>query len=486
MLTLAQAEMSVTASNTFGIPFNQEALDVILQALIDARDGKGDVKPDGSDIVMDAKLNPASRKDVDLRRLRMVCTKAARQTAYYGKVFNEIGLNPELMGWDDFSKIPLTHKDAVRDRAGEFMCRGEQVDFLTTTHGTTGMPTHIGFSKNEMDAFAKLCAIFNATIGDFLPSDIFVNFASSRALLGMMTGIDCMQRLGTTFINGGQADPAEALAMLAREFNIPGKPPKPTMAGTYPSFLGEIIEAGHRLGYKASDFTLRRFDLGGEIATKGLKRRSDEFFGPVPFYEGYGMTETWGMGGEYCSQGHLHYGTGGGLWEFINPETVEPGGSGEPAGPGEPASIVATGLPPYREVTLIIRLDTQDMVRTLTEPPTCEAAHLPSASPILGKKKLSVRHAGGWTFPRDVMEALESVDAVPLPARYGFWAKDDGVAVEVVARKVDDKTRKQVGESLEAHGVPVRELTLVDNRGQLTHAFPLRCDLKETGFAPVH
>lgn len=480
MMNLTQAELSVAASNTFGLPFSQTALDVILQALIDARDGQGGVKPDGSDILLGAKLDPASRQETDLRRLRLVCAKAARETTYYGKLFSDLGLNPERLTWDEFRRIPLTHKDAVRDRAGEFICRGAQVDFLTTTHGTTGKPTHIGFSKNEMAIFAKLCAIFNATIGDFLPSDIFINFSSSRALLGMMTGIDCMQILGTTFINGGQASAEEALDALTRAFNLPGKPPKPTICGIYPSFLGEVIEAGRRLGYSAADFTLRRFDLGGEITTQALKRRSDAFFGPVPFYEGYGMTETWGMGGDYCSQGHLHYGTGGGLWEFLDPAT------GEPAGPGQPATIVATGLPPYRETTLILRLDTQDMVRTLSESATCEAAHLPASTPLLGKKKLAVQHShGGWTFPREVMEALESVEAVPLPARFGFWGQDDGVAVEVVVRRVDDATRRQVGDSLESHGVPVTALTLLEQRSQLTHPYPLRCDLKETGFAPA-
>jgi hypothetical protein len=104
----------------------------------------------------------------------------------------------------------------------------------------------------------------------------------------------------------------------------------------------------------------------------------------------------------------------------------------------------------------------------------------------MGKKRLSARHSRGWTFPREVMEALESVDAVPLPARFSFWAQDDGVAVEVVVRKVDDKTRKQVGDSLEAGGVPVRSLTLLADRAQLSRPYPLRCDLKETGFAPVH
>jgi hypothetical protein len=172
----------------------------------------------------------------------------------------------------------------------------------------------------------------------------------------------------------------------------------------------------------------------------------------------------------------MHYG-GSGIWEFINPET------GSPAQKGEPATLVCTPLPPYRETTLLIRYDTQDMVRMLPGAVDCEAKDTPVSSPIMGKRRLSVQHDNGWTFPREVMDALESVEAVPLPARFGFWAAPGGVAVEVVVRSNSDATRKAVGNSLEEHHVPVRDLILLESRDQLTQPYPLRCDLKEISFA---
>jgi len=104
---------------------------------------------------------------------------------------------------------------------------------------------------------------------------------------------------------------------------------------------------------------------------------------------------------------------------------------------------------------------------------------------LLGKSRLATRHDGGWTFVRDVIEALEAVDAVPLPARFGFWAAQGGVAVEVAVRSKDAGVRASVGAALEQRGVPLKELRLVEHPGQLRWPMPLRCDLSEAVFTPA-
>jgi phenylacetate-CoA ligase len=147
---------------------------------------------------------------------------------------------------------------------------------------------------------------------------------------------------------------------------------------------------------------------------------------------------------------------------------------------------VVTPLPPYREATILLRYDTQDMVRQVEGPLTCNLRHRQATSPLLGKLRLAARHEGGWTFARDVLEALEGVDEVPLPARYGFWAVPGGVGVEVVARRsAEPRVRRAIETRLEERGVPVRELNLVEHRGELRRPLPLRCDLKESTFG-VH
>jgi hypothetical protein len=90
--------------------------------------------------------------------------------------------------------------------------------------------------------------------------------------------------------------------------------------------------------------------------------------------------------------------------------------------------------------------------------------------------------ADGWVSARDVLEALEALDVVPLPARCGFWAAAGGMAVEVVVRDAGPVTQRQVSEALEARGIPLRTLRLCHHPRELEQPLPLRCDLKEASF----
>jgi hypothetical protein len=146
---------------------------------------------------------------------------------------------------------------------------------------------------------------------------------------------------------------------------------------------------------------------------------------------------------------------------------------------------VVTPFPPFRETTLLLRYDTEDVARPLAGPLACSLRTLPATTTLLGKRRLAVRHDGGWTYPRDVLEALEAVEAVPLPARCGFRAVPGGVAVEVVAREDTPAARRAIAARLAARGVPLRELHLVRQPRQLRRPLPLRCDLRETSFGPA-
>jgi phenylacetate-CoA ligase len=283
--------------------------------------------------------------------------------------------------------------------------------------------------------------------------------------------------IGAAVYLGGLLDPAHTLALLAERRRIPGKRERVSVMSTYPSYLGELVETGLRLGYGPGDFGLRRLLVGGELLTQGLRARCQRLFGPVELVSNYGMTELAPFGGNVCSREHLHFDPSGGLVEVLDLETRRP------AAAGAAGSIVATPFFPYRETTLLLRYDTEDVVRTLSGPLDCEMRNLPATSNILGKRRLSVRHDGGWTFPREVLEALEAVEAVPLPARFGLWPAADGVGVEVLARSDARAVRGAIGERLELEGVPVRELRVVTDRAGLRQPVPLRGDLRDGSLA---
>jgi phenylacetate-coenzyme A ligase PaaK-like adenylate-forming protein len=481
VVATSSAELSYAASSVFGLRFRLDVLDTLIEEL---RAGK---RP--GELLTPPALDAAGSREVQLRRFRHQAVRAAEQTAYYGDLFAQVAVEPDRLTWDELAALPITRKEPLRERPDDFVCRDVEPVFRTTTTGTTGKPTSVCFSDYEMQLYFRLYALGNLLRRDeVLPDDIVMIGSSARALLGNLTCLGGCARIGAQAFASGIVDAELALRMLTEERRVAGKRPRVSFLLILASYLGEIVEAGLRLGYRPADFGLKRIDVSGEVGTEGLKRRARKLFGDVAFAGGYGATETWPTGCDPCEQGHFHFAGpsdtvemgGNGLIEVLEPDT------GRPAGPGEVGTLVITPFAPYRECTLFLRYDTEDMVRVPAEPAKCSQRHRLATSPVLGKRRLAVRHDDGWTFPRDVLEALEAVDAVPLPARCGFWAADGGVAVEVVPRRHTAAARRAIEESLEAHRVPLRELHLRETPEELERQLPLRCDLRETTFsAPV-
>ena len=359
-------------------------------------------------------------------------------------------------------------KEAVRAAPYDFVCSDVDVAYRTHTSGTGGgKPLGLCFSEREIAFAAHLTAIGCLLSKTITAEDIYLIPASNRQVLSSTTAAIGLHLIGATVFWSWLSRPEITLAHLAETHRLPGKRPKITRMQAHPSHLGEMITAGLAAGYRPADFALRQVDAGGELMTDGLRRRAAALWGDeMKWYDGYGMSETWGSGGSACPEGNMHFEYTG-FWEFLDPETYEP------ARPGEVATCVATVLPPFRETTLFMRYDTEDLLRPLASCPCGQGGKVTTR--LLGKRYLSLQHATGWTTPRDVLEALEDLDDVPLPARCGFWAEDGGVAVEVVAPSA---ARTAIGDALEARGVPMRRLELRETREELERPYPLRVDLR--------
>jgi len=476
MFEAAIAQLRFAASLLFGLPFDLGSLERLVDALRATRREFGAIGPDGAELLGGPALDERDRRAMQLRRFRQQAVRAARETAYYADLFRRAGLDPARLGYEEIACLPPTPKAALRDDPAAFIRRGATTALRATTSATTGRATGVCFSAYELRLAAALGAIRQAFDGRIAEHDVVQLNTSSRATLGNLTFAAACARVGALVCPVGLVDPRATLAQLSEARDLPGKRSRVSVLLTYPSYLGELVELGPRLGYRAADFGLERIVVGGEVVTAGLRARARRLFGPVELDEGYGMTEIWPLGGARCPAGHLHFEPSQGLVEVLDPE------SGAPARPGQAGTLVATPLPPYRETTLLLRYDTEDVVRRLVDIPSCGLRHLPATGDLLGKLRLAARHQDGWTFPRDVLEALEAVEAVPLPARSGFWAVPGGVAVEVVARTDAPDTRRAIERRLEEHGVPVRALHLIPERRLLRRPLPLRCDLREVTF----
>lgn len=489
MFETALAQLQFGGSLLFARPFSLGALDRLVDGLLATRREFGTLEPQAAELVNGPALDADSQREMQIRRLRGQAKRAVRGTHFYAELFRRHGLDAQRLDWSGIARIPPTTKEMVRASGDAFVCRGSRPAFCAMTSGTTGKPAAIWFSEHEMNTYVRLAAISLLATGAAGPEDIVQYSTSARALLGNTCGMGAYIQIGAGVYQTGIVEPEVALARLAELRQLAGKRAKASILHTYPSYLGRLVETGLRLGYRPQDFGLHTIALGGEIVTAGCKARSQALFGPVCFEEAYGMTEPWPCGSPVCEQGHLHYEPLQGLREVLRL------GSSEAALPGEAGRLVITPFAPFRETTLLLRYDTEDVVQPLAGPLDCSLRHLPATANLLGKLRLAIRHScydrdtggaggqgDGWTFPRQILEALEAVDAVPLPARCGFWAVPGGVCVEVVVREVTPAVRCAAEDSLQVHNVPLAELHLTTEPSALRRPLPWRGDLHEASF----
>ncbi len=425
-------------------------------------------------------VTESERVEGRLRRFRRLAAHAAKETVYYAEVFAQAGLDPETLTWEDIALLPITPKAHLRDQLADFVAADCIPMFLSYTGGTTGgRPIGLWWSDREFELTALATNIAAMSEPD-LDEDICLFTGDSTQFLSMTVNGRGNVIFGDPTVWGRMHSPDATLDQLMTVHRRGTRRMRPTMMIAFPSYLGSLVEARRSRSLDAADFDLRFVSLGGEVATRGLRRRFKEVFGDLPIFDVYGSSELWGSGNAFgCPEGHMHFGANC-HWEFLDVD------SGAPAAPGAVATLVASVLPPLRETTLLLRYDTEDLFRMPLLPPTC-GGRLPFAGPMLGRRSLSLRHQdGSWTFPRQILEAVEDVDELPLPARCGFWAHQDGVAVEVVAAGVAARTagasataatvRARLGDNLEREGVRLTALHLREGREALEHPYPLRCD----------
>lgn len=477
MLETAFTQLHFAASLLSGRSFSPWSLEQLVKSLRATATEFGTIGAGSGEMVSGPAMDDATCGEMQLKRLRAQAVKA-KETAYYAHLFNELGFDPgRIKSQADIVRIPITGKNSVREQPDAFVRRSSRPYLRAHTTGTTGSPISIAFSSHELRVYRALQAISHLLSGDITAEDVVLVSTSGRNVLGNWCLAGACALVGAGVVMGGLIDPAATLARLTERQSLPGQRDRVSVLYTYPSYLGELVECGLRLGYRPHDFGLRLIAAGGEIVTAGLHRRSRELFGDVRCTEGYGMTEIWPFGGQLCEHGHLHFEPVQGLVEIVDPDT------GEPTPAGDVGAIVATPFPPFRETTLLLRYNTEDMVQRLTQPPACSLRAAPATGPLLGKRRLAVRHDQGWTYPRPVLEALESLPQVPLPARCGFWPGPGGVAVEVMVNMKTAAVRRKVAAALEEQGVPLCELYLVEQARDLCHPFPLRGDLREVELA---
>jgi phenylacetate-CoA ligase len=301
----------------------------------------------------------AELRTLQLGRMRAVVQHAYERVPHYRKRFDAAGMHPDdLCHLEDISRFPLTTKEDLRQNYpfGMFAVPMDQIVRIHASSGTTGKPTVVGYTRNDIDIWSKLMARSIAAAGG-LPSDkIHVSYGYGLFTGGLGAHYGG-EHLGAAVIpvSGGFT---ERQVQIINDF-------QPDIVMVTPSYMLAIADEFDRQGIDARTCSLRLGIFGAEPWGEGMRHELERRLG-LQALDIYGLSEVMGPGvAQECadSVGALT------LWEdHFYPEIIDPA-TGAPVPDGQIGELVLTTL--TKEGMPVIRYRTRDLTRLL--PPTTRA-----------------------------------------------------------------------------------------------------------------
>ncbi|MGE5170774.1 MAG: phenylacetate--CoA ligase PaaK [Rudaea sp.] len=301
-------------------------------------------------------IETASRDELaalQLSRLQWSLARAYENVAHYRAAFDRAGVHPrDLRQLDDLARFPFTVKNDLRDNYpfGMFAVPREQVVRIHASSGTTGKPTVVGYTRNDVETWATVMARSIRAAGG-RPGDI-VHVAYGYGLftggLGAHYGAE---KLGCTVIpmSGGQT---ERQVQLIRDF-------RPDVIMVTPSYMLAIAEEMQRQGIDPRTSSLSIGIFGAEPWTPTMRKAIESAL-DMDAIDIYGLSEVIGPG---VAQECIETKDGLTVWEdHFYPEIVDPE-TGAVLPEGEKGELVFTSL--TKEAMPIIRYRTRDLTRLL-------------------------------------------------------------------------------------------------------------------------
>ena len=341
-------------------------------------------------------LEPIERASQDelqalqLQRLRWSLRHAYDNVPHYHKAFDAKGVHPDdLRSFADLARFPFTVKSDLRDNYpfGMFAVPRERVARLHASSGTTGKPTIVGYTLNDIDTWANLVARSIRAAGG-RPGDM-VHVAYGYGLftggLGAHYGAE---RAGCTVIpmSGGQT---EKQVQLITDL-------KPNIIMVTPSYMQVLIEELVRQGIDPSSSSLEVGIFGAEPWTEAMRHEIETNAG-IDAVDIYGLSEVMGPG---VASECVETKDGPVVWEdHFYPEIIDPE-TGEVLPDGEEGELVFTSL--TKEALPIVRYRTRDLTRLL--PPTARAMR--RMGKIVGRSDDMLIIRGVNLFPTQIEEIV--------------------------------------------------------------------------------
>jgi phenylacetate-CoA ligase len=367
------------------------------------------------------KASVAELRALQLERLRWTLRHAYDKVPHYRKAFDAAGLGADVEDLRDLARFPFTTKAELRENYpfGMFAVPMRDIVRVHASSGTTGKPTVVGYTKEDIATWSGVMARSIRAAGG-RSSDI-VHVAYGYGLftggLGAHYGAET---LGATVIpvSGGMT---ERQVQLIRDF-------RPSIIMCTPSYLLVIGDEFERQGLDPSKCGLRVGIFGAEPWTEGMRAELEKRFG-IAALDLYGLSEVIGPG---VAQECIETRDGLTVWEdHFYPEIIDPE-TGAVLPDGERGELVITSL--TKVGMPVIRYRTRDLTRLM--PGT--ARTMRRMARVTGRSDDMLIIRGVNVFPSQIEEILLKNDR--LSPHYVLEVRREGHLDELdvlVERRAD-------------------------------------------------
>lgn len=361
-----------------------------------------------------------------LEKLKETVSRAYEKSDYYRNSFTEVGVKPEdIQSLEDIRKLPFTNKIIERERQEARPLLGdmaaveeEKVVFISSSSGSTGIPTVSPFTKIDFEEFQDVQSRLFWAMG-MRPKDRYVHALNFSLFVGGPDVIGA-QNLGALCVWAGTI-PSDRLLFILKEY-------QPTIIWTTPSYAWHLGETAIKNGINpAKDLSIRKIIVAGEPggSIEATRKAIEELWG-AELYDFYGISDIFGACAGMCSERDgLHIAEDHILVEVLDQVTLEP------VGEGQRGELVLTTL--RKEARPMIRFRTGDIVTYTNAKCKCGRTH--KRVHIAGRLDDMFICSGVNVFPSDIEYIIRNFPELTGEYRITLLSENHGTKFDIEIEK---------------------------------------------------
>ena len=339
-------------------------------------------------------LKPGDLQELQFKRLKKTLG-LVQNVDFYRKLLSGAGVKiSAIKTLDDIQKIPFTKKQDLRDGYpfGFLAVPMKKIVRIHTTSGTTGKPTVVGYTQQDIDTWSDLIAR-NMTMVGVGKDDIFQNMVNYGMFTGGLGFHYGAEKIGMAVIPSATGNTKRQIEMMM-DFGV-------TTIHCTPSYAMHLSEIAEEMG--ASFDHLKTGIFGAEPWSESVRHSLEKRLG-VTAYDSYGLSELFGPGVAFeCPERDgLHIWHDSFYVEIIDPKT------GERVSDGERGELVVTPL--VKEAMPLLRYRTGDVTVKMEDGCICRRGQ--KIARITGRSDDMLVIRGINVFPSQVEHVLLKIPEV--------------------------------------------------------------------------